>query len=478
MKKLLFWMPLFLSGFLFCEEITFNAGFDFKAGLSFPDGNFSAFGKAETPFVEVFAGLKTQLSSVPKDATVFSQKSFEVNCFGLCFSPVLYLDKKKPQKCLSLYFGKLNYSSTFGKLKGNSFSKPRYGSNVTTAKNGSFGLSAAGQASDFGVAFVLPYFELDYVASKNEKSGGFDHAVFCAFNGKGTTALNGLYVSAYAGVSASVLGAKKYNVVFGSSFVFKNEYIGVQGDFATSVNTDKACGFSGSFKAQNFYEHCNIKIGVSANSKKFIAWKNTFAANTLSFFASPEISFGIFTLGIYYNLERTGLLRSEKYARGVEELEQTAGGKIELENRHFKFVSSLDYAKNVFSLELKNALYFPQVAWFKKLEAKFNCSLISKNVNRYVVQKYACVITSDFVPVKNISLTGNFLLSQQNTSKKLKQEGQMIQVIEWQPLVVEGGVTLKYALEGKYAKNTFSLKVKGLTVAPHYGISLEYSVRF
>lgn len=480
MKKIaLFLVPLFLSVFLFGEEGQYKTDFDFKSGLSFPAGDFYTFGKASSAFGELFSGVKTEKFFIPDEPAKLSQLNFSVSSFGLRFSPIVYLDKKKPQPCTSFYFGRLNYGRMFGKLKGNMFSKPKYGQNISVSKNGNLSLSTASLKSDFGFAFMLPAFELNYVASKNEKPNDFDHAVFCAFNGKDVPKIPGeLYISAYTGVSASALGEKKHNTVFGSSIVYRNEYVGVQGDFASSVNTKKACGFSGGVLAQNFYEHCKIKIGVSANSKDFIAWKNTYAANTVSFYAAPEISFGLFTLDAFYNLERTGLRRSEKYFRGVETLEHSTGGKIRLENRHFRFVSALEYGKNMYSLDVKNAIYFPQLGWIKKLEAKFSCELLSKQINPYIVQKYTGGVHANFVPVKHLSLDGSFSFSQQNKLKKVKLNGVMTPVFQWQPFTVEGAVTLKYLLERVRAKNSFLLSVKGFTNEPHYRVALEYAVRF
>lgn len=485
MKKIACFFGFFLlfSEELICEEGLKKATFDFNTALTFPNGRFDTFGKAKSSFLELFSGLESdkfpEFAQIKKSPEI----KFNLKSFGLRFSPVLYKDKKTWEKCLSFYFGKLNYSSNFKKLNGNNFSTPSFTlPKIDVKKNGNLSLSQSGFKSDFGLEFVLKHFEVNYVASKNEKLKGFDHAVFLNFNGRDIPNIYGdVYVSAYTGFSTSSLSTteeKKYNSLLGSSLVYANEYFGLQGDFATSINTKKDTGFSGAFSIQNFYEHFNLRLGTSINSKNFIGWQNTFPKNTISFFAIPEISFDIFTLQAFYNLERSGLARRENIIKGVENLEHRAGSKIKLENKYFQLLTALEYARKKIGLESKLVFYFPKLDWFSKLEGRFTCDLSPKTINPFVMEKYKGEIKFSFLPVKNFWLNFNYSLTQNLASKKKKINGKFLPVLEWQALTHQIETKLKYKLQGDYASNTFSLNIKVFNKEPFYNIALEYALRF
>lgn len=485
MKKIacFFYFLLLFSKQLVCEEGFKKATFGFNTALTFPKGRFNAFGNVNSSFLELFSGFESD--NFPEIAQIkkSSEIKFNLKNFGLRFSPVLHKDKKTWEKSLSFYFGKLTYSSSFKKLKGNNFSNPSFAlPKIGAKKNGNLGLSKAGFKSDFALEFILKHFELNYVASKNENLKSFDHAIFFSFNGRDAFNIYGdLYVSAYTGFSASVLGTaeeKKRNSLFGSSVVYANEYFALQGDFATSVSPKKDVGFSGAFSIQNFYEYFNLTLGTSINSKKFIGWQNTFPKNTISFFAIPEISFDIFTLQAFYNLERSGLARSENYIKGVETLQHRAGSKMQLTNKHFHFLVALEYGKKIFGFESKLAFYFPTLDWFSKLEGKFTCDLSPKAINPFVLKKYKGEIKLGFLPVKNFWLDFNYSIGQNVSAKKKKINGKFVPVYEWQPLTHQAEAKLKYKFQGEYASNVFSLKIKAFNKKPFYNLALEYALKF
>lgn len=471
---------IFLMGFCFADETYNDISFQLKTSLNLPDGNFKTSAKTESAVFELNSGIETEKFFEVKKAEMLD---FKVNNFGLRFSPLLVVEGKKYIPCLSFYFGKLNYSEAFKKLISNNFSKPKYAKNISVKKNGNLSLSKSSLISDFGFQFMLKFFELNYVACKDKKLNSFNHAVFLQYNGKDLTDdKHDFLVASYFGFSPSIVQEnfskkQKYSGVFGTSLIYVNDYIALHGDFATSKSTEKDLGFSGNFNIQNFYEFFNIKLGVSANNKKFLGWKNTFPKNSLSFYIVPEISYDIFTLQFFYNLERIGLKRTKKGIVGTEKLHHKIGGKAETKNKYFKVLTSLEYGNKTYGLDFITAFYFPSLDFFKKLEAKWNCDLTYKSKNPYIIQKYGADLNLAFVPLECLSFDSGISFSQANKAKKIKIENVLTPVIEWQNYKIAGTAKLKYSIKSKINTNTFLLGIKVYNNEPFYDISLVYEIK-
>lgn len=456
-----------------------DISFQLKSSLLVPNGSFKTFAETKSNFFNLFSAIETEnFSKIKKTKSV----SFNVDSFGLRFSPLLVLKQKKYIPCLSFYFGKLNYSSAFNKLISNNFSKPKYGQNISV-KSGNLILSKTDFASDFGFQFMLPNFEVNYTASKDKNLNSFHHAIFFGLNGNNLILENhNFLISAYAGFSPTVLQdayskKQKYNNVFGFSASYLNEYFALQGSFATSVNLKKEIGLSGSFCFQNFYEYFNIKTGISVSNKKFFGWKNSFPKNSLSFYLAPEFSYDIFTLQVFYNLERSGIKNTQKGIVGKENFYHMAGTKVEIKNKHFKFLTALEYADKTYYLDFITVLYFPKFEFFKKLELKANFDLQEKSKNPYVIQKYQTKLSFVFIPLKEFFVDCGFNFSQENKNKKIKIDGNVTPIIEWQKYKIAGNVKLKYNLKRKKTTNSFSLGIKAFNYQPFYNVSLEYELK-
>lgn len=473
---------------LYAEETYEKISFDFSTAVNLPTANFQSSAGAESKFFEVFSGIKTEnFSQVENPRNL----NFSIQSFGLRFSPLLIRRKKTVTPCVSFFFGKLNYNTNFAKLCSNTFSKPKYGKNIALQKNGSFKLSKSALPIDFGFECAMEHFAFNYLASKNKELDCFSHAVFLSAKTEDLTERgHGFYLAAYAGFSPSKLNkiahsttrskntVPFYNQVYGTTIQYVNEYFGIEGNIAASKNSNHKSAVSGSLSIQNYWERFTVKIGTSINSKNFIGWKNNFPSNTLSFYVSPVFAYDILTLQAFYNLERSGLKRTENYIRGKEKLYHSAGGKIILKDKSFKTELSLEYAQTIYSVYFITALYFPKRAYMKKMEVKTAFDVQNKKINPYCVKKYGFDAKIAFAALKNLSIDVCFLYSQENKSKKKKIDGILCPVIEWQAYQIAGTAQMSYSLKRNKYSNKFSLGIKVCTDKPHYAVELGYSCTY
>lgn len=481
MKKIICLLFCFIVVFrLLAEDAYVNKSFHLKSSLSLPNLVFKTLLEAQSKFLHVVSGVETEDLSKLKKIT---ELQFKVNSFGFCFSPLLYKDDKGYQQCLSFYFGKLNYSKVFGKLISNSLAGKSYVGNISIGNNPHLSLSKTALACDFGFEFRLKGFALNYVAAKAKKVNVFDHAIFLDYTAKNVgDGTHNVLASSYLAFSASEIKPKtnktEYNTVFGSSFMYVNDYIGMSGDFATSKNTRGNYAFSGAFSIQNFWDVFTIKLGTSVNTKNFIGWKNTIPKESIAFYIQPRFSYNLFAFESFYRLERSGLHRKENQCNGKEKLEHTGAFRVELKNKKFRFLNSLSYAKKIFSLESLLAIYLTNVDWFKSVEIKGLCDFSSKELNPYVVEKYAAQLKFSFLPLKHCSLYFNFNFSQNNKVKRKMLNGKLLPVIEWQAYDLQTEAKLRYDLKRKKSTNSFTLGILGYNKKPYYNIQLAYSVKF
>lgn len=474
MKKIvcIFFVFLFVATVNGAELSERNIHIQLKSSLSFPLGQLTHFTQLTSPFLDTFVESKGENIGGINPA---KQVSFRLKSFGLCFSPLLISENGSPyKKSLSFYFGTLNFSPAFKKLKTPFFTKPTYNlARISIPKPEHLSLSTGNFSGDFGLELSLPFVDLVYASTKNAKNGSYNHALFGSFQVKNVTAIeSSIYTSLYFGASH---GGTDYlqttgKTVYGTSFVYTDKNIGAQTDFALSLNEQKKMGSSIAFRFQNFYKHAHIQLGLSYTSKAFSGWQSEVSDTQFCFFVIPQFSFAHTNIQFFYTLEKDN--------KNIRQYTHATAGKCEIKTNHLKTACALQYAKKMFSLNTSMSIYAPNTNWFKECRLEYASTFLSKKVNPYGIKQYSVACSTTFLPLKQLSITSQCKISQKNKEAERIIDGKKQPVIEWQALEYSGELECSYSHKGAYSSSTFSLAIKGFNKKPYYDISLGFSTKF
>ena len=260
---------------------------------------------------------------------------------------------------------------------------------------------------------------------------------------------------------------QRYHTLFGLNAVFTHSIVSFKTTGFVSYAADKTVSGAAQAEADVWYRYAGVRTGGSYTGARAVNWDGQQQNEQCVAFVQPYVKAGLFSMFTLYafNMEDRIIVH-------------IGGFTAQVKHDIVRWKAGWDYRNELHTVKTELACvseptWFNGVQWFQKAAVGASVELQDRNINPFILKKYAIHANSAFCITDSVFCGINGSFSQALRKKENKKE----RLIYLQNPVYGGGVYVSFKRNGIGKVHSAKLEVSVKNEKPYYDVKLVYQIR-